>query len=230
MSRAADLAAAIELLLDEYEAFRLNPQPWVPDADAVTHRWNEVARLSRLAGFGEPAVLAEAGLVLRYPGQPEPIRNREADELWISKLRALQQKARLADTSSPDASVPTLAQQGAAAAAPPVQSAKGQKRSTARGDARIKLIAALTAYHQYDDGGCQNFDPVGSNKLAKMAAVSNDSASQFFKGEFGSHTGYQTACRDKYRLLRKLEELNEGSSARRTFGRTPPGEGRDTEE
>jgi hypothetical protein len=57
------------------------------------------------------------------------------------------------------------------------------KRSTERGEARMKLIAALTKHHKYADGGCLNLEPVGNNDLARMAKVAPSSASQFFDRE-----------------------------------------------
>jgi hypothetical protein len=48
---------------------------------------------------------------------------------------------------------------------PPPQSRKKQKRSTEPGEARRKLIAALTAHHRYADGSCLNSAPVGNNQL-----------------------------------------------------------------
>jgi hypothetical protein len=46
-----------------------------------------------------------------------------------------------------------------------------RKRSTERGEGRAKLIAALTKYHQYAEGGCLILEPIGNNELAKAAGV-----------------------------------------------------------
>jgi hypothetical protein len=59
-----------------------------------------------------------------------------------------------------------------------------QKRSTERGEAEAKLIAALTKHHQYADGSCLNLDPIGNNQLAKAASVSPSTASALFDGKF----------------------------------------------
>ena len=61
------------------------------------------------------------------------------------------------------------------------------KRSTERGEAHRKLLAALTAHHKYEDGGCLNLEPIGNNELARLAEVSKATASAFFNKEFGGH-------------------------------------------
>jgi hypothetical protein len=43
----------------------------------------------------------------------------------------------------------------------PKNKGKG-KRSTGRGDGRVKLIAALTKHHEYANGGCINLAPIGN--------------------------------------------------------------------
>ena len=53
------------------------------------------------------------------------------------------------------------------------------KRSTVKGEARVKLIAALTLHHRYADGSCMNCEPIGVNQLARNAEVSPSSASVF---------------------------------------------------
>ncbi len=50
------------------------------------------------------------------------------------------------------------------------------KRSTQKGNAQTKLIAALTKHHQYQDGSCLNTEPIGVNELAQQAGVSSSSA------------------------------------------------------
>jgi hypothetical protein len=83
------------------------------------------------------------------------------------------------------------------------------KRSTQKGEAREKLIAALTKHHKYADGGCLNFEPIGNNELAKLAKVWPSSASVFFKKEFKGHTDYKRFCLDDMRLTTALKMLND---------------------
>jgi hypothetical protein len=94
-------------------------------------------------------------------------------------------------------------------ASPAVAPNPAPKRSTERGEGRVKLIAALTKHHQYADGGCLNLEPIGNNELAKAAGVSVSTASRFFKDQFGGHTKYKALCRDASKLVVALKLLND---------------------
>src|SRR5262249_14849373 len=48
---------------------------------------------------------------------------------------------------------------------------KRAKRSTEPGEAREKLIAALTKHHKYAEASCLNQEPIGNNQLARLADV-----------------------------------------------------------
>ena len=92
--------------------------------------------------------------------------------------------------------------------------AKKAKRSTNRGEGRLKLIAALTLHHQYADSGSLHLEPIGNNQLAELADVSRSTASQFFnkefnKGEPGGYSRYRTCCRDTPSLVLSLQTLNQ---------------------
>lgn len=82
------------------------------------------------------------------------------------------------------------------------------KASTVKGEARAKLIAALTLHHKYQDGGCLNLKRIGVNGLAREADVAPSSASVFFKREYGGHKRYTVLCRDPGRLVESLKVLN----------------------
>lgn len=71
------------------------------------------------------------------------------------------------------------------------------KRSTKRGEARLKLIAALTKHHKYADGGCLNQEPIGVRALARLADVDPATASAFFNREFdkGEKRDWQSTAR-----------------------------------
>jgi len=104
------------------------------------------------------------------------------------------------------------------------------KRSTARGEAQAKIIAALTAHHQYTNGGCSNLAPIGVRELARMAStrqakVSAGSASAFFKKQFQGHDKYKARCNNPSELVLSLKLLNGEISPCSLFGRDPPGEG-----
>jgi hypothetical protein len=82
------------------------------------------------------------------------------------------------------------------------------KRSTEPGEAKAKIIAALTAHHQYDNGSCGKLAPIGGNELARVAKVSQGKVSGFFKEQFGSHSKYKVACHDTGTLAQSLRMLN----------------------
>jgi hypothetical protein len=90
-----------------------------------------------------------------------------------------------------------------------VRTVKKRKKSTARGEGQIKLIAALTKHHQYADGGCLKQEPISINQLAKLAKVSPSTAWEFIKKEFQGQKNYQALCDDKDMLLWALKVLNE---------------------
>jgi hypothetical protein len=114
--------------------------------------------------------------------------------------------------------------------APETLASPSKKRSTVKGEARVKIIAALTLHHKYRDGSCLNQAPIGVNELAKKTGVSKSTASSFFKDRFGGHVKYRAACRDKMKLIAALRLLNDEFPPKHLFGRTPPAEGDDDDE
>ncbi len=83
------------------------------------------------------------------------------------------------------------------------------KRSTAKGNAAEKLIAALTLHHEYAKESCLNLEPVGSNALARKAGVGTGSASRFFANQFKGWAKYKVLCGDPKRLITALKLLND---------------------
>jgi len=106
---------------------------------------------------------------------------------------------------------------------------KKSKRSTVKGEAEDKLIAALTMHHKYDDGSVLNYEPIGVNQLGRRAEVAASSASDFFKKKFDGHGKYQQYCRNS-KIGTSLKAMNEGFSPDDLFGSKPPGEGDREEE
>jgi hypothetical protein len=98
------------------------------------------------------------------------------------------------------------------------------KRSTERGEGRAKLIAALTKHHKYADNGALNLEPIGNNVLARLAEVSESTASAFFGKEFGGHAKYRATCANAAQLVAALKLLNQEFSPHHLFGANPPGE------
>jgi hypothetical protein len=109
---------------------------------------------------------------------------------------------------------------------------RGKKRSTAKGDARAKIIAALTAHHKYDNGSALNLEPIGVNELARTAEVSNSTVSEFFKEQFGEkgHAAYATACGDAGRLVGCLRTLRGEWCPKLLLENIPSPEAKHTEE
>lgn len=101
------------------------------------------------------------------------------------------------------------------------------KKSTVKGEARAKLIAALSLHHKYQEGSCLNTEPIGCNELARQAQVSQGSATPFFKAEFKGYSAYKVVCRDPGRLAESLKVLNGEFSPQELYGRNPPGESAD---
>jgi hypothetical protein len=95
------------------------------------------------------------------------------------------------------------------APAPAVTPTPRPKRSTEPGEARAKLIAALTKHHRYADGSCLNTEPIGNNELARLAGVSESTASAFFNDKFRGHAKYKVLCRDPRKLTAALKLLND---------------------
>jgi hypothetical protein len=92
------------------------------------------------------------------------------------------------------------------------------KRSTQPGEADEKLVAALLMHHQYENGSCLSYSPVGCSNLARIAGVSKGSASLFLRRRFGSHAAYQRTCRDKWRLINTLRTLAGDMPRERALG------------
>lgn len=109
--------------------------------------------------------------------------------------------------------------QPAEAANTSMTTARKPKKSTQRGEARTKLISALTAHHGYSNGSFLKWEPVNSNELAQQAQVAKPSATNFFnwafkpKGATKDATGYQiykAYCnRDHGSLLKVLRVIND---------------------
>jgi len=94
------------------------------------------------------------------------------------------------------------------------------KRSTEKGEARLKITAALFHHHQYDGDSVLNDDPIGVNELHRLAGVSKGMVSTFFKKEFcpqnqsDGHARYRALCRDRRRLIAWLKTLDPNEKIR----------------
>ncbi len=98
------------------------------------------------------------------------------------------------------------------------------KKSTFRGEARAKIISALSMHHKYENGQCdKSTGPIVSNKLARQADVGKASVTRFFQGEFpdGGRTEYNRTCGNYDQLVRFLQRLNDESLPPRTHSLKP---------
>ena len=125
----------------------------------------------------------------------------------------------LADVEAPaPATIPAEPQAGGHGKAEPVR----PKRSTEPGEARKKIISALTKHHNYADGSCLNTEPIGLNELARQAAVSPGSVNLFMNTQFHGHDQYKALCvRDRVELGAALKLLNGEVFPHNLYGRDP---------
>jgi hypothetical protein len=102
------------------------------------------------------------------------------------------------------------------------------KRSTLKGEARAKIVSALTAHH--DREGLLIQTPLALSELARQAGVSKGSVARFLDAEFGGeekkggYAKYRVICRFPRRLRDSLHVLNGEFSPDRLYGATPPSE------
>lgn len=122
---------------------------------------------------------------------------------WLSEMKVLAGEGRVGGTNSQ----------------------QRPKRSTERGEAQLKVVAALTKHHRYAEEGCLNEEPIGVNRLARMARVAPSTVSKFFSTKFKGHSRYRGLCRQPKELLDCLKVLRgEFLPHELLYGRRPPGE------
>lgn len=80
------------------------------------------------------------------------------------------------------------------------------KKSTVKGEARMKLIGALLEHHKYSQDELSQ-EPINGNALARQADVGKSTASRFLKSEFGGRDKYRRCCRDIETLRTALKLL-----------------------
>jgi hypothetical protein len=127
-------------------------------------------------------------------------------------------------TPAPAVSLPLNGDDAHPADNPPLAPVR-EKRSTEKGEAEAKLIAALAAHHRYSDGSCLHLEPVKNNALARSAGVDRGSASLFFKKHFRGRHQYARICEDPASLARILGSLVGDMPVWKLFGRAPESEG-----
>jgi hypothetical protein len=224
-AESESLAASLCSLFDkEYgrdQAFGIFHMFYYKAADLITPE-NRVLldeTLDLLRIYAEP----DPGLYSAEPTRDTLLRAQYAirAEGWEDALR------RQAEDESPIKTAKSRELAGRAQRGPTgVVSAKPtkRKRSTARGEGRAKLVSAFTAHHEYENGSCENLEPIGNNELARKADVAKATAAEFFKVEFCDHAKYRAACADITRLVASLKLLNGEFSPHHLYGARPPGE------
>lgn len=105
---------------------------------------------------------------------------------------------------------------------PGAHAAKKTKRSTEQGEARFRIIAALSKHHKYADGSRLNLEPIGNNQLAREAGVSESTASEFFKNNFKGYSKYRVACQNPTTLVAAIKMLNQEYAPYLLYGACPP--------
>ena len=211
LSATADLRFTVRLLSGDWRLFntrdslvewrekhsilcQLRDGIWFlgPCLPASTH----CLRRASVTANGEP--------VLAIPGEGKEITPRGAAE-WLvqygyelpAELQTFEREILIARSH-----VPASAAGGTNAA---IGKSRRRKRSTAKGEAQAKIIAAFTLHHKYQRGSCLNQEPIALRQLAEQANVSPDSAHRFFNSQFGAGDGkqkkdgyknYRVVCRD----------------------------------
>jgi hypothetical protein len=171
----------------------------------------------------DPEGAGRLGLSPKFADEPEEVRNTRRIAVRGTAQRMLDRLCKIVQIVTDDA--PGLVQDAEQLAQQDSISMEGkpkaQKQSTQRGDARIKIIAALTKHHEYAEGGCLNPRPVGNNELARLASVSESTVSTFFKVKFHGHSKYRAVCRETGLLTAALKLLNEEFAPHNLYGGCP---------
>jgi hypothetical protein len=205
--------------------FRVAPLPVSCRHDCIQARHRVEAELTHLGLELKPSL----PLITQWKSD----RGRAADGLreWLLEASAsgLWDVLRIGATQLPDMAGPLailreiVRDLRAGAEGKPGQGAKKPKRSTERGEAQTKIIAALTEHHQYDNGSCGNLTPIGVREMERDYEVGRDAASNFFKKQCENHAKYATTCRrNPAKIVTWLKLLNDDYSPHPLFGSTPP--------
>lgn len=154
-------------------------------------------------------------------GKPAPF-----DCFKVTATPALWEWWRSTETTGPVGATPAAVgsdkQVESAPLAPRVtRPVTGAKKSSERGEARLKLIAALTKHHRYADGGSLNQEPINNNALAEAAKVARSTASVFFEKQFEGHAKYRALCRNARALTAALKLLNNEFAPHHLYGGAP---------
>ena len=225
----------------------LNPSQWTPKAGRLSFeqiaaerkalssrdRWALYLALKEIRdshpdcfelspGRGRPAWYDP--LVLELLGGE---RQLDPEEGRSPEIQIAREAGRLQANSHSDPAQREQSRAGTQNESRPEPADRKKKRSTGRGEAQEKLRAALIAHHEYRDGSCGNWEPVGNNQLADLAGVANSAAVRFFSTQFHGRNKYVAYCLQQTNLIVALRLLNrEVAPHILLYGRAPLGEQR----
>lgn len=74
-------------------------------------------------------------------------------------------------------------------------------------DSDLGFIAALTKHHMYENGVCENFEPIKCIELSEITRMAKSTVSRFFKKEFQGYKNYQISCKNG-KISQSLKLLN----------------------
>ena len=227
-ARMQAFAEAMQEAMDspDYRAAQeVERQQWQELADAILAAVKTAGDELELRHFARPETIEDwehLARIVEIPAETIKTGNLTAREIFACALAWVDRqkiKAKLAADTNGEVSQAEPAEATSKTTTP-----TKAKRSTEKGEGQAKLIAALTKHHKYADGSCLNLEPVGNNELARLAEVSESTASAFFNKQFGGHTKYRAICSDATRLIAALKLLNQEFSPHHLFGAKPPGE------
>jgi hypothetical protein len=153
---------------------------------------------------GEEGIVQDGGNIPGFRGDCLQVMRR-LEDLAESIPDSVLNPARQDPPAVPNANVSS---QSVPAKQEPTNTPVRQKRSTQNGNAKVKIIAVLNLHHRYEQEGCLNQTPIGSNVLARKAGVSKAATSGFFRKAFKGFGKYCAACRDMSNLALQLKILN----------------------
>ena len=165
--------------------------PRRPDGQPAAHANTKFFPRAKESVRNAYLIITHLGITDRPPsdtGKPDPDRLQDLKEFVLSRVSVPGDVGHNGSEHQSDEREP-------APSAAATSRAKKQKRSTAKGEAREKIISALSKHHGYDKGGgCLCTEPIGVNELARRSKVASSSVSDFFKKQFGGHAQYRITC------------------------------------
>ncbi len=101
-----------------------------------------------------------------------------------------------------------------------------KRKATTKGEAEKKITGYLLTHHKYDNGTCENYEPLRVGEIVRGAEIARGSVPDFFNkyfadGNKGGHNLYKTACHDQTLLNTAMRILAGEFSPSILFHSTP---------